>query len=245
MTNRSERAVSSMTTREFYTKFPDEISAIDHFLNIRYPDGLTCPHCRGKVKISRYRARPKFFQCNSCNNSFSPFKNTIFEHTHIDMRRWFETIKHFTNGRKGISACQLQREIGVTYVTALRMLRQLRKAMANEKTEWMFEGAVEVDETYVGGKPRKTNAVLDDNNNVIRHPKVINKRGRGTKKIAVNGAKERGTNRVIAKVAKPDKYGRKVTGRQCVGFVKKIVKPGSVVITDEYSGYNGLHCWPV
>ncbi|GHU15914.1 hypothetical protein FACS1894163_04260 [Spirochaetia bacterium] len=117
--------------------------------------------------------------------------------------------------------------------------------MANEKTEWMFEGAVEVDETYVGGKPRKTNAVLDDNNNVIRHPKVINKRGRGTKKIAVNGAKERGTNRVIAKVAKPDKYGRKVTGRQCVGFVKKIVKPGSVVITDEYSGYNGLHCWPV
>ncbi|GHV52079.1 hypothetical protein AGMMS49579_08800 [Spirochaetia bacterium] len=67
------------------------------------------------------------------------------------------------------------------------MLRQLRKAMANEKTEWMFEGVIEVDETYAGGKPRKSNAVRNNEGNDIAKQKVKNKRGKGTKKLAVNG----------------------------------------------------------
>jgi hypothetical protein len=63
------------------------------------------------------------------------------------------------------------------------MMQQIRIAMANRKMEQLFEGIVEVDETYVGGKPRKTNAILDEKDNVIKRRKIIHKRGRGTDKI--------------------------------------------------------------
>ncbi len=180
-----------MTFFQFEQKFPDEKAAIDYFLDIRYKGELTCPHCGAKVSIYRYRDRPKFFQCYHCNNTFSPFKDTVFAKTHIDMRRWFYAIKLFLNSRKGISGCQLERELGVTYKTAWRMLQQIRIAMNNKETEEQFELFVEMDETYVGGKPRKPNAVLDKDGNVVARTKPSEtKRGRGTKKIPVVGIKE-------------------------------------------------------
>jgi transposase-like protein len=118
MTDKSEKAVSAMNFFEFERKFSNEKAAIDYFLDNRYQGNLTCPRCGATISIYRYRDRPKFFQCYHCNNTFSPFKDTIFEKTHIDMRRWFYAIKMFLNSRKGISGCQLERELGVTYKTA-------------------------------------------------------------------------------------------------------------------------------
>jgi transposase-like protein len=89
MTNKSERAVTAMTFFQFEQKLPNEKAAIDYFLDIRYKSNMTCPHCGAVVSIYRYRDRPKFFQCATCNNTFSPFKDTIFAKTHIGMRRWF------------------------------------------------------------------------------------------------------------------------------------------------------------
>jgi transposase-like protein len=138
MTNKSEKAVSAMTFREFLEKFPDEKAAIDYFIDIRYQGNLTCPHCGATISIYRYRDRPKFFQCSTCQNTFSPFKGTIFEKTHIDIRWWFYAMKLFLNSRKGISGCQLERELGVAYSTAWRMLQQIRIAMDNEEIKLFF-----------------------------------------------------------------------------------------------------------
>ena len=88
-------------------------------------------------------------------------------------------IQLFLNGKKGISGYQLQREIEVTYKTAWRMLKLIREAMGNVKHGKVFEAMVEIDETYIGGKPRKKNR-KDDNDKP-------NERGRGTKKNPVVG----------------------------------------------------------
>lgn len=137
---------------EFLETFPTETKVIDYFITKRYPKGIKCNHC-GNDKIYA-RQNPKFFDCKACNNTFSVFKDTIFEKTTTDLRKWMYAIHLFLNGKKGISGYQLQREIKVTYKTAWRMLHQIRKAMGNKEHEKFAQTIVEMDETYVGGKPR-------------------------------------------------------------------------------------------
>jgi transposase-like protein len=235
-----ERAKSAMSDDEFDEKFPDEKAAIDYFLDIRYKGNLVCPHCGSTVSIYRERERLKVFHCSACNNSFSPFKDTIFEKTHIAIIKWFKVIRNFLNDRKGYSACHVERDLKVTYKTAWRMLQEVRTAMANREFEETFEAIVEVDETYVGGKPRKGNAILDEKGNIIAIAKPKVKRGRGTKKIPVVGIKERSTTHVYAKVMLPNEEGRKLTGKQLLEVIEEVCKGKNTVMTDDYKSYKIL-----
>jgi transposase-like protein len=235
------RAVSAMSDDEFYKRFPSEKAAIDHFLNIRYKGNMVCPHCGSTVNIYRERERLKVFHCAACNNSFSPFKDTIFEKTHVEIIKWFKIIRNFLNDRKGYSACHAERDLNVTYKTAWRMLQQIRTAMANRETEEIFEAIVEIDETYVGGKPRKGNAVLDEDGNVIKSGNLPPaKRGRGTNKTPVVGVKERATGKVQAKVMFPNEEGQKLTGPQLLEIIKQTCKEGIIIMTDDFSSYKIL-----
>jgi transposase-like protein len=153
---------------------------------------------------------------------------------------WFYAIHLILNDKKGISGCQLQRELGVTYKTAWRMLRQIRAAMGNEDMKETFEALVEIDETYIGGKPRKESKKLDENGNVIPSDKPKNKRGRGTNKTPVVGVKERSTQKVYAKVALPNKEGKKLTGKQLLSILDEVCKDETTVVSDDFSGYNIL-----
>lgn len=215
---------------EFLDKFPTEKAVIDNFLKIRYKDGLECNHC-GSSKVYQRNTNHKVFDCKGCNNTYSPFTGTIFYKSRTDLRKWMYAIHLFLNGKKGISGLQLQREIGVTYKTAWRMLKQIRIAMGNKENERFIETIVEIDETYVGGKPRKNN----DHDNT-----PPNKRGRGTKKTPVIGVVDRNGKKVHAKVAFPDKNGKKLTGKQLLKILDEVCKDDVTVMTDEFSGYNTL-----
>jgi hypothetical protein len=157
------------------------------------------------------------------------------------MRKWFYAIHLTLNAKKGISACQLQREIGVTYKTAWRMMRLIREAMGTEDMNKAFDCLVEIDETYIGGKPRKENVRLDANGNAIPSDKPKSKRGRGTDKTPVIGVKERNSKRVYATVALPNEEGKKLSGKQLLAVLDKVCKDGTVVASDDFSGYNILN----
>jgi len=223
-----------MTYKEFLKKFPDEKAIIDYFTRIRYPQGVKCNHC-GSDKVYHRAKEPKMYDCNSCRNSFSVLKDTIFEKTSTDLQKWFFAINIVLNAKKGISAKQLQREIGVTYKTAWRMLKQIRQAMADKDYEGFYDTIVEIDETYVGGKPRKSNNKDDE-------PKGGTlKRGRGTNKTPIVAVVDRENRKVFAKVALANKKGQKLTGRQLIDILNQACKSKDVtVISDEFTGYNIL-----
>jgi len=227
-----------MTFIDFIKKFPTEKAVIDYFLKIRYPNQVCCNHC-GSTKVYQETSRPKVFSCNDCRSTFSPFKDTIFEKSSTDLRKWMYAIHLFLNSKKGISGYQLQREIGVTYKTAWRMLKQIRLAMGNAEHQEFINAIVEIDETYIGGKPRKENNHDDNDNNP---PAVPNKRGRGTKKTPVVGVVDRTNKTIYARVAMPNKEGKKLTGKQLLNILNKVCKPENknTIITDEFRSYNFL-----
>lgn len=222
-----------MNYKEFFKKFPTEKSMIDYFIKIRYPEGIKCNHC-GSDKVYHRSKEYKVFDCNGCNRSFSVFKNTIFEHTSTDLQKWFYTIHLFLNAKKGISAKQLQREIGVTYKCAWRMLHQIRKAMEDKNHDNLYEAIIEIDETYIGGKPRKKNK-RDDNPKGGSLP-----RGRATNKPSVIGVLDRKNRKVFAKVALANRRGQRLTGKQLIDVLNQVCKGKNVVISDEYRGYQKL-----
>ena len=227
-----------MTFLEFNKKFPTEKKVVEHYLTIRYPDGMCCNHC-GSTKVYPRKANIKVFDCNDCNNTFSPFKDTIFEKSSTDLRKWMFAIHLFLNGKKGISGLQLQREIGVTYKTAWRMLQQIRMAMGNAESKEFFDTIVEIDEAYIGGKPRPDNKHDDD------APKGTGtgaKRGRGTSKTPVVGVVDRNNKKVIAKVALPNTEGKRLTAKQLIDILRIVSKKDNenIIISDELSSYNPL-----
>jgi hypothetical protein len=155
--------------------------------------------------------------CNACNTTFSVTVNTIFHHTHLDLQVWFLAISLVLNAKKGISARQLGRDLGVNKNTAWYMGMRIRNAMLEQGE--MLRGIVEMDECYVGGKPR---------NGTGPH-----KRGRGTSKAPVVGLIEWGGNIVARHVDKS-----KLTSKSLAKFVRDHVDiADAVLITDEYSGY--------
>jgi transposase-like protein len=182
-----------MTFYQFMSMFPAEDAAVSYFINARYHGVPACPHCGAKVKVYRYQKRLKACHCKNCNSSFSPFSGTVFGKSGTDLRKWFFAIHLVLNARKGISGLQLQRETGVTCKTAWRMLQQIRLAMGNGDMSRAFSALVEIDETYVGGKPRKTSKPPID----FSLPSPV-KRGRGTRKTPVVGVKERSSGPVYA-----------------------------------------------
>jgi len=223
-----------MDVFSFFEKFPTELSVIEYFIKIRYTDKkeAVCPHCGSVGRTSHRKDMPKKFQCNSCNNSFSVFKDTIFEKSDTDLRKWFYAIHLMLNSKKGISGYQLQREIKVTYKTAWRMLKKIREAMSNEELA-LFQEISEIDETYVGGKPRKQ-AKKDDDDDKPQG----GLRGRGTNKTPVIGIVNRALNKVVAKVATMNEEGKKLSGKQLIAFIKETVESESTIYSDEFTGYS-------
>lgn len=223
-----------MNMFELMDKFPSHEHCIELLEKKRWGDKIKCAYCDSEnTNTYQYKGK-RCHHCNNCRKSFSVTVNTIFHDTKVPLHKWFILMSLMLNAKKGLSACQASRDLGITRITVWYMMHRVRKAMADKDT--LLSGIVEMDETYIGGKPRKeARKHKDDDDNDTPLP-PINKRGRGTKKECVVGMIERG-GKVKAKHV--NKNNLKFVDMQ--KLVRKNVKiDKSILITDEYKAYNRM-----
>lgn len=202
---------SKMTLPALNVDFDTDAECRQALEELRWPDGVTCLRC-GSDKISRITTR-KQFDCNACRYRFSVTTGTIFHDSHLPLSKWFLAILLMCEAKKGISANQMKRTLGVAQKTAWYLCHRVRKAMSDVH-QAQLSGTVEVDETYIGGKT-----------------KGYDWRER---KVMVLGALERG-GRIIMRT------GHRDTGHELKGFVRETCAPATKrLMTDEHRGYQGL-----
>jgi len=205
--------MNKYTIADFNKQFPDDDACLEYLKNSLYPDGIACKLCGRITKHSKLSNMP-VYSCNICGNHVHPMTGTIFERSHTPLTSWFYAIFLMSATRCGISAKQLQRELGVTYKTAWRMFREIRTLY--QTSPRAMSGEVELDETYIGGH---------------KH----GKRGRGAEgKSTVFGMAQRKGN-VSASVT-PDLKRSTV-----YPIIKEHIMPDSLVYTDEFSTYDRLN----
>jgi transposase-like protein len=215
-----------MTLRELMETFPTNESCKQFVLEHRWRDGVVrCPRC-GNEKVYELKTRPFHWLCKPCKNyRFSVISGTIFENTKYPLKTWFEVLWQILNSKKGVSALQIQRQIGSgAYKTAWYMCHRLRASMKDPEFKQLM-GIVEVDETYIGGK--NANRPLS---------KRFNIKGRGpVGKIAVIGAISRKGN-VTCQIIED------TSTATMSSFVRQMVSANvTLVATDEGAGYQKLY----
>jgi len=193
---------------------------------LRWGKIVKCPYCGSKnnkrLKSERFRHK-----CNNCKRSFSVTVDTIFEDTRLPMPKWFMIIGLMLNSKSGMSAKEIQRQIGLTYKTAYYSAMRVRCGMLVKDSK--LHGIIEMDESYFGGKARKTNKRLPKDQPSLATTTL--KRGRGTNKISVVGMVERDGD-VKTKVIE------KLTKRNLLGFLKgKVKSDDSLLMTDGFKSY--------
>lgn len=130
-------------------KFRSEDTCYEYLEKLRWPNGVVCPKCESK-SISRIHERNQF-DCNSCRYQFSVRVGTIFQGSHLPLWKWFIAVYLIIEAKKGMSASQLGRTLGVSYKTAWYLCHRIRATMKDENVK-LLKGIVEVDETLIGGK---------------------------------------------------------------------------------------------
>jgi len=207
------------THQEFGRWFADEAGCRSYLFRLRWPEGFECPRCGSRT--SPWVTARRYLHCRDCGGEVSVTAGTIFERTRSPLTTWFLAMWYVTSQKNGASALGVQRVLGLgSYQTAWTWLHKLRRAMVRPGREGL-RGAVEVDESYVGG--------IESGG----------KRGRGAGKkeivvIAVEVLSPKGFGRIRMRRV-PD-----VSGASLVPFVCDAIERGSVVQTDGWKGYNDL-----
>lgn len=210
----------TISTFEFFQKFPDEDAAIYYLEELRWPDGVYCPYCDSE-EITELKQFP-YFLCKDCRQKFTVRTDSIFERSHVPLNKWLYAMYILQTARKGISSMQLSKELGVTQKTAWFILHRLREACDVQAER--LDGTVEVDETFIGGKEKN------------KHwDKRLNTSGT-VGKTPVMGMKERGGRVKAVQIDRADR-------RTLQGEVLLNVEEGSTIYTDEHFGYSNLGEW--
>lgn len=205
------------TVQDFFRKFPDDDTCLEHLFRVRFGTEVGCPKCGEIGKLRRLRKMPAY-TCN-CGHHIHPMAGTPFEHSRTPLQKWFYAMYLFTTSRHGVPAKELQRQLGVTYKTAWRIGHELRKYMGRIDGDPPLSGITEADETYIGGKPRKRGKRGE-----FKYRKI---------KTTVFGMVERGGD-VITRVV-PN--ARRNT---LIPHIVANVEKGSTIATDEYHPYKSL-----
>lgn len=217
---------------ELAKHFHDAEKARELLEKLRWKDGVICPHCEatGAYKIeakadSKTGARKGVWKCKVCREQFTVTVGTIFESSKIPLNKWLLAIHLVCSSKKGMSAHQLHRMLGVTYKSAWFMAHRIRFAMTEDSFFTKLSGTVEVDETYVGGKSR----------NMHKSEREKRIKGRGTvDKAPVVTLVERG-GRVKSH------HMESVTGENLKRAMIECVESNACIMTDESPSYFGTN----
>ncbi|MFI5168048.1 MAG: IS1595 family transposase [Thermoanaerobaculales bacterium] len=209
----------TLTFEDKQRLFADADAARQYLEALRWPNGPVCPHCDGGkpcYAIKGNGTRSGLYKCGACRKQFTVTVGTIFEDSHIPLNKWLFATDLICSSKKGISAHQLHRMLGLTYKSAWFMAHRIRYAMEGALPTARLTGIVEADETYVGGKSRG------------------GKRGRGAEKkvpvftmIARDGA------------ARSFLVGN-VKGSTLKGLIRAHVVETAHIMTDNFGAYKGL-----
>ncbi len=214
---------------EIFNLFPTQSDCIAYLEKVRWQGEPRCPYCKS-TKQSPLRKEHRY-HCNNCNTSFSVTVGTIFHKTHMPLQKWLLAVSLILDVKKGISSRQLARHLKVHRNTAWRTGMKIREAMIEPEQRNMLCGIVEMDETYIGGKARRSRK--DGNIDHRKHPKG----GWRFNKTPVVGMIERHGN-VKAKVVK--KTGVKF--KKLANLVREnIDRKHSILVTDHARWYRGMH----
>src|SRR5574343_850839 len=152
--------LKTMNMFELIQKYPSHEHCIKLLEKMRWGDKIKCVYCGSE---NNYPMKGEYrHYCNNCIKSFSARVGTIFHSTKVPLHKWFILISLMLNARKGLSACQASRDLGIRRPTVWLMMHKVRVAMGNDTDNWLLSGIVEMDETYVGGKPRKVSKKKQD-----------------------------------------------------------------------------------
>ena len=212
-----------LTIVQLMDMFPTEEAATAWFESVIWPNGRHCPKC-GSTRTGEAKHRFMPYWCTDCRSYFSVKTGTAMQASKIPLRKWAIAIYMCLTSLKSVSSMKLKRDIGVSQPTAWFMMQRIREAWGDDDGEGPFDGPVEFDETYFGGKRKnKSNAERAES------------AGRGPVDMtAVIGAKDRDTNQVRAEVI------------QCTdaatlqGFVAEHAETDAVVYTDDAAAYEGI-----
>jgi transposase-like protein len=202
----------------------DELAAVEFLEYQRWGANPCCVHC-GSVNVYKMidaktgeRNSRFLWRCRDCKQQYTVRIGTVYEESRIELRHWCYTFWRAATSKKGVSALEIKRHCQISYKSALFLMNRIRFAMAPGGAESPLSGTVEVDETYIGGKPRY---------------KGVSKRGRGTSKTPVFAAVQRQGNihrRVVADV----------TGETLKAAIREVIHPSARIMSDELSSYNGI-----
>ena len=213
--------MQKFTVRDFNRIFPDDDACLDAIRDLIYPDGIACRKCGEVTKHHRLRNR-KAYSCDQCGTHVYPLAGTILEKSSTPLKSWIYAMYLMASTRTGISAKQLERELGVTYKTAWRIFKQVRALLSEDVGP--SAGSLELDESYFGGK--------DKNRHESKRTHAGRGRGAGGKTIVMGVAKRGGW--VSAQVV-PN-----VKASTLLPIVREKVLPASMVYTDEFVVYGAL-----
>jgi transposase-like protein len=210
-----------LTLDEINQRFATDEDARNYWESIHWPNGPVCPHCKNSEPNRIYKVTPNeakkiragLYHCAECSKQFTATIGTIFEDSHIPLRKWLVAWYMVCSSKKGISSLQLQRNLGLgSYRTALFMTHRIRHALQEPVFQDKLTGIVEADETYIGGKTRGQGRHFMGN------------------KVPVVSLVER-NGRVRSQVVKH------VTGKNLKAVLKANVEPTATIMTDDFRAY--------
>ena len=217
-----------MNLIEVNKKYNTQAKCLKLLETLRWGKVVKCTYCNS-TDTKRIKSEQGRHSCKNCKRSFSVFIDTIFEDTRLELPKWFIVITMMLNSKSGISAKEIQRNIGGSYKTSYYTAMRVRIGMLMVNTK--LSGIIEMDESYFGGKARKRHRGQDNNANLSG---VVLKRGRGTNKISVAGMVQR-------KGMVKTKLIEKLTQRNLLYMLKTYAKKeNSILVTDGFRSYKNL-----